>query len=154
MQCQGDDILLTFPQGRQVQGNDVEAIEEILTELALPDSLFQINIGSRNNPHIQSGRAIGTDPLYFLLLQYPQKLALQMGRHGADFIKENRTVVSRFEFAGLVTDRAGESALDMAEQLTLQQGFRYRSAVDRHKRPAAALSVMMQRPGHQFLSGA
>ena len=50
--------------------------------------------------------------------------------------------------------RAGKGAAFVAEQLALDQLARDRRHVDRDKRAVAALAVIVQRAGDQFLAGA
>ena len=66
------------------------------------------------------------EPLKLALLQNAQQLGLQIERHFADFVEQNRAAVGQFEFAGTVCDRAGESALAVAEELALEQAPRAR----------------------------
>ena len=52
------------------------------------------------------------------------------------------------------TDRAGEGALFVAEQLALQQCLRQRRAVDHHQRFVGQLAVLVNRPRYQLFARA
>ena len=69
------------------------------------------------------------------LLERGQQLGLEMERQIADFVEEQGAVVGRLEPPHAVAGGAGEGALDVAEQLGLEQAFGGRAKVDR--RPSA-----------------
>ena len=68
-------------------------------------------------------RAVGADLLQLAGLEEPQQQALHAQRHLADFVEEDRAAVGQFELARLVAVGAGEAALDVAEQLRLEERF-------------------------------
>ena len=76
------------------------------------------------------------------------------GRHVADFVEENRAVVALLEFADALQGRAGEGAAFVAEQFAFQQLLGDGGAVDREERLLAAVAVMINGAGDQFLAGA
>jgi hypothetical protein len=61
------------------------------------------------------------DALELALLQHAQQLGLQVERHLADLVEEQRAAVGELERAGARGDGAGERALLVAEQLALEQ---------------------------------
>src|SRR3546814_14303122 len=63
-------------------------------------------------------------------------------------------VLGGLEQTGLVAVRAGEAALQMAEEFALHQLRRNRAAIDRHERSTCTRSFLMNELGDQFLSGA
>ena len=89
-----------------------------------------------------------------LLLERAQELDLQLDRHLADLVEEQRAAVGRLELALLVRDRAGERALDVAEQLALEQVLGDRAAVDRDERLAGARRAVVDLARDQLLAGA
>ena len=66
---------------------------------------------------------LGSDLLHFACFEEPQQHPLHPQRHLADFVEEDRAEMRRLHLSGLVAIRAGETALDMAEQLGLEQRF-------------------------------
>src|SRR5215472_15080530 len=74
------NVLSPLPQRRQSQIDDVQAVIQVLAETCLLDHLRQITVRRCENPRIDGHtmrRAYGS---YFLLLQYAQKLRLQIER--------------------------------------------------------------------------
>ena len=62
--------------------------------------------------------------------------------------------MGQLEASHAISDGAGESPFAMAEQFALEQIFRDRSAVHRHKGLAGATGFTMYELRHQFFTGA
>ena len=73
------------------------------------------------------------DLLQFTRLEEPQQERLHARRHLAKLIEEDRAVMGQFELSGLVAERPGEAAFDMAEQLGFEERFGEAGAVDRER---------------------
>ena len=115
---------------------------------------MQIPVRRRHDAHVgRLGHPLGADLLDFAGLEEPQQQTLHPQRHLADFVEEDRAVVGHLELAGLVAVGAREAALDVPEQLRLEERFRDAGAVDRHERLCAAAGVV-DRAGDDFLAGA
>ncbi|GAI80401.1 unnamed protein product, partial [marine sediment metagenome] len=52
MARQTGNIFPTFAQRRQMNADNVQAVEQILTELTFLHSLFEILVSGSDNPHI------------------------------------------------------------------------------------------------------
>jgi hypothetical protein len=87
-------------------------------------------------------------------LEDPQELGLRGQRQLADLVEEQRAAVGRGEATDAVVDRAGERALQVAEQLGLDQAVGDRRAVDRDERPGVALRGAVDGAREQLLAGA
>src|ERR1051325_7274744 len=148
------DVVAAFGKARQFDGDDVEPVIQVLAELAVLDELFQVIVGRGDNADIHKDRGVVTDAADFLLLKHAQQTALQHGRHGADFIEENRATLGFLEEALLVLDRAGEGALLVAEEFGFEQRFGQRGAIDRHELAELGLAVEVQRARNEFLARA
>ena len=98
--------------------------------------------------------AIRPDLLQLSGLEEAQQQALHPHRHLADLVEKHRALVGVFELAGLVAVGAGEAALDVAEQLGLEQRLGHAGAVDGHKRLACAGTAGVNRARDQLLAGA
>jgi hypothetical protein len=79
---------------------------------------------------------------------------LQVERHVADLVEEERAAVGLLEAAAPRRLRAGECAALVAEQLALEQVLGYRRGVDRDERTRGARAVLVQRIGDQLLARA
>ncbi len=98
--------------------------------------------------------AVAADRPVLALLQHAQQLGLQVGRHLADLVEQQRAALGHLEQPFLVDRRAGERALLVAEQLRLDQVLRDGRAVDLDERPFGPLAVVVDGVGDQLLAGA
>ena len=88
------------------------------------------------------------------VLQKPQQMALQIDRHIADLVEEQRTPPACSISTPGARGGPGEGALLIAEQFRGDQGGRKGGAVDGDERTGAASRPCVQRAGSQLLSGA
>ena len=133
------NVLAALAQRRHDDVNDVEAVEQVLAERALRDHVAQVAVGRRDHADVDdAAAAVGADLLQLAGLEEAQQQALHAQRHLADFVEEDRAHVGGFELARLVAIGAGEAALDVAEQLGLEQRFGQAGAVDRREHVAGA----------------
>src|SRR5439155_5532883 len=94
------------------------------------------------------------DALELLFLERPQDLRLQRERQLADLVEKQRPPMRQLELAGLSRRGAGKGALLVSEEFRLQQRFRNRGAVNRHKGSVGAWAERVQRPREELLAGA
>ena len=140
--------------GRQADRHDVQAVEQILAELALADRLAQVAMGGGDDAHIGLDGHPAAHGGELALLQHAQQPGLGIQRHVADLVQEQRAAGGLLEAADPAGHRPGEGALLVAEQLALDQLARDRRHVHGDEGPAPALAVVVQGPGHQLLAGA
>ncbi len=77
---------------------------------------------------------------------------MQQERHVADFVKEQRAAVALLELADAFLVRAGKGSFFMAKEFAFEQRVRNRRAVHRQERAVAALAVLIDRAGDEFLA--
>ena len=136
---QDRNVLATIPQRRHHDVDDVQAVEQVLAERPLLDHVSQVAIGRGDHAHVDdSPAAVGADFLELAGLEESQKEALHPKRHLAHFVQEDRSHVGRLELAWLVPIGAGEAALDVAEELGLEQCLGQAGAVDGREDMAGA----------------
>src|SRR6516164_10749316 len=82
------DIAAALAQRRQVDRQHIEAVIEILAQLACRNRLAQPHIGRRDYPDINLDRLTPTDAQDLSFLQKAQQQPLQVYRHVADFIEK------------------------------------------------------------------
>ena len=154
MEGQPGDIVFPVPEGRQDDGDDVEAIEEVFPEGPFFDLGQEILVGGGQDAHIHGQGLLSPQALEFAGLQDPEQFDL--GRRGnfADLIEKDRAAVGLLETPRLLAQGPGEGALFVAKELAFQQGGGIGGAIDHHKRTGSAGAVGMNGPGHQFLAGA
>ena len=83
-----------------------------------------------------------------------QELDLELGRGAVDLVQEDAAGVRGLEPAGAVLDGAGERALDVAEQLALQEALGQGPAVDADVGAGGAQAQVVDGAGDQLLAGA
>ena len=132
------DVFFPVAQRRQINGNDVETIVEVLAEGALLESRAQILIRGGDDAHIDVYRFGTAQPLELALLQNTEQLDLYLRRHVADLVEKNRAAVGLFKLAGMRLRGAGEGTFLVAEQFGFHQIFGQGRAVDLNERRVAA----------------
>ena len=139
--------------GRQLHGDDVEAVEQVLAELAFVHHVAQIDVGRGDDPDVDLDRLDAAKAHELALLDDAQQLGLRLERDVADLVEEDRPLVGELEQPLLRVDGAGESALDVAEQVRLEQVGRQVAGVDGDERAIRPRGVLVQRPRDQLLAG-
>jgi hypothetical protein len=114
------NVFAAFPERRDLDRDDVQAIEEIVLEPAVGDHLAQVAIGGGDDADVDALRPLGAERLELPLLQHPQQLGLQRRAHRRDLVEKDRAAVRQRELPALGRRRAGERAADVAEQLRLE----------------------------------
>ena len=118
---------------RRIDAHYVDAVVEILTELAFGDQLGQILVGGEDEARAQRDELVRAEAAELHLLQNAEQLDLREEAEVADFIEEERAVGGLLEVAFAGADGAGECAFFVAEELGFDQGFRDGAAGDGDK---------------------
>src|SRR5581483_2710175 len=140
-------------QRRRLNAHHVDAVVEILAELAFRNELGQILMGSEDQAGAKRNEAVRTQPAELHLLQHAQQLDLRVQAQIADFVEEERAVAGLLEVAFARTHGAGKSALLMAEELSFDEGFRNRAARDGDERLARTGAEIVNGARDQLLAG-
>ncbi|MGB7296048.1 MAG: hypothetical protein WBC70_10705 [Candidatus Aminicenantales bacterium] len=148
------DILFFIPERRRIDRNDVEAEEEIVTELPFADLFFQVLVGGGDNPDVDLADLARPNPLDLPFFEDPQHLRLGFEAHVSDFVQEDGPAVGQLELAHLALGGPGERALFVAEKLAFDQFLRDGRAVDLDKRFFGSHAVAVNGPGDELLPGA
>ena len=141
-------------KGGDREGQDTQAVVEILPEVAPGDFRLQAAVGGGNHPHVQPDGFFPTHRPHLVILKHPQQLGLQVQGHLSDFIQENGSAMGQLERSPAVPDSPGESALLVTEELAFQQVFWHRRRVDRHKRAGRAGAFGVDGLGQVLLADA
>src|SRR5215469_8065788 len=146
------NVFLALPQRRQVNCDDIQAIEKILTELAFAHQLSQIDVGGGDDPYVNLQLLHAAQVHELAILQHPQNLALGVQAHCTDFVQEQSAPVGDLKQPLLGGDGAGERALDVPKERRFQQVRWHRSSVHRNKGALPPRRVKVNRLGDQFFS--
>ncbi len=132
----GDErnIFGTFLKRRCLDAHDIDAVVEVLTELAFGDELGEILVGGEDKARAQRGELAGAEAAELHLLQNAEQLDLGEEAEVADFVEEKRAAAGLLEVAFAGADGAGEGAFLVAEELGFDQGFRDGAAGDGDER--------------------
>src|SRR5262245_26587735 len=110
------NVFRAFAQGGQLQRKDVQSVEEVCSELAPRDGLFQISIGRGDHSDVGADRTAASHALELAFLQDSQQRDLGLRRKLADFVQKDAPSVCELEAALPPLQGAGERALLVAEQ--------------------------------------
>ena len=80
------DVLAPLCQGRQFEGDDIEAVIQVFAKLVFITCLIEILVGGRDNPHVNRYGRSRADRADGALLQCPQQFDLDRQAQFTDFI--------------------------------------------------------------------
>ena len=150
----GGNIFATLAQGRHVEGDDVEAVEEVLAEIAALDLLFEILVGGGDDADVHRMDSWAPTGSKRCSSRDAQDFGLGPEAHVADFVEEERAAVGLLELADLALMGAGEAAFAVAEEFALDQVFGDGGAVDFDEGLGGAGAHGMDGVRDEFLAGA
>ena len=156
MKCACDEWNVFRPllKRRRVDAHDVDAVVEILAELAFSDELGQILMGGEDEAGAERDEPVAAQAAELHLLQDAEELDLGKEAQIADFIEEERAVGGLLEVAFAGGDGAGEGAFLVAEELGFDEGFWNGAAGDSDKGAVGAGAEVVNGAGDQFLTRA
>ncbi len=147
-------VLEPLAQRRHAHRDRVDAEVEVLAQPSLAQGGLDVDVGGADQPEVDADASIAPDRTELSFLQHAQQLGLQVGRHLADLVEQERPTLGHRQQPGLVGERAGEGATPIAEQFGLDQLLGQRRAVDLDEGPFGTRAVRVHRIGNQFLAGA
>src|SRR5262245_7322526 len=147
-------IVEAVAQRRHPDREDVEAIVEVLAELAVLDQLDHVAVGGRDQAKIDLLRLLGTYRIDLAILQGAQQLDLRVEWQLAHLVEEQRAAVGLLELADALVDGARERAPLMAEQNALDQVLGDGAAVDGDEGLCLALALALDGARDQLLADA
>jgi hypothetical protein len=133
---------------------DVEAKEEIVSELSSLRRDGQVLVRCGDDPDVHRDELIATDTLDDALLQNPQEHDLRFGRKLADLIQKDRSLVGEFKPAKPAPGGAGEGAFLVTKQLAGNHPRAEGRTADGNQQAVPPRTELVNRTGNQFLSGA
>src|SRR5207249_4935109 len=93
------DVLAAVAQRREINIDDVEAIEQILAEIPAGDFFLQIDVGGGDHAGVDLERLRVADANELALLQDAQQLDLKLRLKRADLVEKDGSALSGFEEA-------------------------------------------------------
>ena len=102
------DVFTAFPQRRDGDVDDVEAVEEVFAEGAFLDHLRQVTVGGGHHADIDADAFRSADAFKHAFLKDAQELDLQIHAQFSYLVKEERALIRLLEAAAPGGDGAGE----------------------------------------------
>ena len=146
--------VISLPERRQSDREFVQAVIDILPEPASPHFPLEGDIRGGDDPREHLDRALAAEWLDLSLLQRAQELRLRGQGKVDDLIEEQGSPSGKLELPLLSLMGTRERALLIAKEFRLDQGVRYRAAVDGDKRLLASSAQLMDGPGDELLASA
>src|SRR5580704_7993156 len=109
------NILAALAQRRQLEGNHVEAMIQILAKAAIAHKAQQIDIRRGDNAHVHFDIFSATQAHEFAFLDHTQELGLRLPAYRGNFVEEDGALIGDLEKSLLRSDSAGERTLYVAE---------------------------------------
>src|SRR5262252_9275803 len=139
------DVFPAVAQRRYADFDRVQAEEQVLAEAAGGDLGVEVGVGGRDDPHVDFARLRRAHALELAGLQHAEQLGLLGQRDVSYLVEEERALVGHLEAAHAVGLGVGESALDVAEQLAIEDAFRQSADVDRNHRTIGPAPYRIER---------
>ena len=152
--CQRQNILWSETQGRQENGEDIEAVEQIAAEGFFLHHFFQVTVGGGDKTHIHIMRFHAAKAFKGPFLQHAQQFCLGHERKLTHFVQKQRAAVGKLKASLARSVCAGEGPAFMAEQLAFNEGFWQCGAVERNKGLVGARAARMDGACCQFFARA
>src|SRR5262249_5765836 len=99
---------LPFAQRWQVDMKYIQAVKKILAKVSTSDGLLGNFIGGCEHAYINFEFLLAAEAPHLGILQDPKQLRLSCHRHLADFIQQQRAVLSDFETPCAAFGRSSE----------------------------------------------
>jgi hypothetical protein len=132
--------------------NDLDAIQEVCSESSRRHQFPEVAIGSGDHANIDAeGTAFAADRLNLTALKESKQMRLHLQAHFTYFIQKDGAPVSRLQASDSVPVGPCETAPGMAKQLSLEETFRDRGAVDGNKWATGTGRPGMNAPGDDIL---
>ena len=103
------NVFFVITQRRDVNGNNIEPIIQILPEGPLLKSSTQVFVGCSNQADIYFKGFRSPQALKFTLLEHAQQLDLRGSGNVADFVEKYSSFIGQFKFSRLAGDGPSES---------------------------------------------
>src|SRR5262249_30047565 len=110
------DILRTFPQGRDIELDDIQTIEQIFPKLVLLHHRDEVSVSGGDQPDVGFEIAGPSNPLKLSFLKHSQQFHLHCGGNVSDLVEEQRAPFGKLELSFLLCYRASERTFLVAEQ--------------------------------------
>src|SRR5439155_46992 len=114
------DLVAAFAQGRDLEPDHVEPIEQILAKTSFLHSMFEVGVGGGDDADVDRERSRFAKRTDLARLQEAQQLRLEIEAELADLVEEQRSIPGASDDAWVVAVGSGKRAAAVAEQLAFE----------------------------------
>src|ERR1044071_825704 len=115
MTGQRKNVFAAFAQRRNIQFDNVQAIEEVFAKPSGFDLLLEVAIAGGQDAGIGLDDSVGTDALKTAIFGDTQQLGLELRGHFANLIQKDSAASGHFESADALSRSTGKGAAFMAK---------------------------------------
>ncbi len=151
---QGEDVVGSLAEGWDRDLDDIEAVEEVVSEPALGDALREVLVGGGEHADVDLAGLAFADAADFAVLEGAEEFGLDGGGDVADFIEEEGAAFGFFEEAAVGADGAGEGAEAVSEEFAFEQVFGQGGAIDGEEGVMGAGRAGVDIAGDDLFAGA
>jgi len=146
------DIVLAFAQGGEVDGDDVEAIEQVLAEASGFHFFFKVSVAGGDKAHIHACGFNTSDALKRALLEGAQEFHLHFHGYFRNFVQEEGSSLRQLKAARFRVDSTRKGAAFIAEELRLHQVLGDGGAINFNKGLGVAGGALVEGRSDQLLA--
>src|SRR5262249_52812283 len=118
------DVVAPLAQCRQAKADHVEPVIEILAEETLAHARFELLVRRCDHAHVRRKRGVAAHAIELAVGEHAKQPRLQVRRHIADFVEEERPSFGLLEAPAAHRLRTGESAALVTEELAFEEVLR------------------------------
>src|SRR4051794_9695875 len=146
------DVFEALAQRRDLDGEHVQPVVEVLTHLAVDNRFLRIAVRCGDDARFDVDLLVAADAPELPFFEHAEQLDLQLDRHLSNFVEEDRTALGDFEVALAAFDCVRECALLVAEDFGLDQRRRDRAAIEGDERLRAPARQRVDGVGDDFFA--
>ena len=91
------DVVAPLAERGHAEGDDVEAVVQVLAQLALGDQPVDVLVGGDHEPDVERDQRLAAEPAHLALLEDAEQVDLGLGHHLADLVEEQRAPLRHLE---------------------------------------------------------
>ena len=139
--------------GGELHANHVQAVVEVLAELAVFDVLLDVAVRRREHAHVDGDLLRRATASHLALLQHAQQRHLELGSQVGHLVEQHRATFGVAEDAEVALRRARERTFLVAEELALHEILGDGAAVDDQHRLVLAVAHLVDGARDALLAG-
>src|SRR6266536_4297806 len=145
MAGQERDIFHSLPQGREMDGDHIQTVVQILAKIPFAHRFTQVVVRGGNDANVYLEPVFAADPSDLVLLEHAQETRLHVCADATDFVKKASAALSFFKNSLFICQRSGKGAAHMAEKLTFENRLSQCSTIHGDKGTVGSRAVLVNR---------